>query len=48
MESVLEELVEAPVTRDQFFRTLNAMNNYHLITQEYVTKYTQKYVMKHN
>lgn len=48
MESVLEELVEAPVTRDQFFQTLNAMNNYHLITQEYVTKYTQKYVMKHN
>lgn len=48
MESVLEELLEAPVTREQFFRTLNAMNHYHLITQEYVTKYTQKYVMKHN
>ena len=48
LESVLEELLAAPITREEFFRTLNAMNHYHLITQEYVMKYTQRYVMKNN
>lgn len=48
LESILEELLAAPVTREEFFRSLNAMNHYHLITQEYVVKYTQKYVMKNN
>lgn len=48
LESVLEELLAAPITREEFFRTLNAMNHYHLITQDYVMKYTQKYVIKNN
>ena len=48
LESVLEELLAAPITREEFFRTLNAMNHYHLITQDYVMKYTKKYVIKNN
>lgn len=46
LDQVLDELLSAPITREEFFRTLNAMNHYHLITQDYVMKYTQRYVMK--
>lgn len=48
LEGVLDELLSVPITRTEFFRTLNAMSHYHLITQDYVMKYTRKYVMKHN
>ncbi len=46
MEGVLEELLLAPITADQFAKSLRDMSNYHLITMDYVTKYTQRYITK--
>jgi hypothetical protein len=46
MEGVLEELLVAPITGQEFSKSLRDMNRYHLITSEYVTKYTQIYTTK--
>jgi hypothetical protein len=46
MEEVLEELLVAPITGQEFSKSLRDMNRYHLITSEYVAKYTQRYITK--
>ena len=47
MEQVLQELITAPISSQQFAKSMRDMNRYHLITSEYVTKYTQIYITKH-
>lgn len=44
MEQVLDALLVAPVTGKEFAKSLRDMNRYHLITSDYVTKYTQIYI----
>ena len=44
MEGVLEELVKAPITAQQFAKTLRDLNQYHLITSDYITRYSQIYL----
>lgn len=46
MEKVLDELLTAPVTRQEFVKSLRDMGRYHLITSDYVTKYTQIYITR--
>jgi hypothetical protein len=46
MEEVLEALLTAPITGQEFSKSLHDMNRYHLITSEYVAKYTQIYITK--
>lgn len=46
MEGVLKELLSAPISANQFAKCLRDMSNYHLITSDYVTKYTQIYITK--
>lgn len=46
MEKVLNALLTAPITRQEFVKSLRDMSRYHLITSEYVTKYTQIYMTK--
>jgi hypothetical protein len=46
MEEVLEALLVAPITGKEFSKSLRDMNRYHLITSDYVTKYTQIYITK--
>lgn len=46
MEAVLAALLVAPITGQEFLKSLRDMNRYHLITSDYVTKYTQIYITK--
>lgn len=46
MERVLEALLTAPITGEEFIKSLRDMSRYHLTTSEYVTKYTQIYCKK--
>lgn len=44
MEKVLDALLTAPVTGREFLKSLRDMNRYHLITSDYLTKYSQIYI----
>ena len=44
MEKVLDELFEAPITGKEYIQCLRDLNKYHLITSDYVTRYTQNYM----
>lgn len=46
MEQVLETLLTAPITGEEFIKSLRDMSRYHLITSEYVARYTQIYCKK--
>lgn len=46
MEETLNQLLQAPISSAEFSKTLRDLNRYHLITSEYVTKYTQLYCTK--
>lgn len=46
LEVILEKLLIAPVTGQEFIKSLRDMNRYHLVTSDYVTKYTQRYQQK--
>lgn len=39
----LEALLTAPITGEEFVRTVSELNKYHLITRQNVAQYTQKY-----
>lgn len=39
----LDELLDSPVSGKEFVNTIYALNKYHLISQEFVVEYTQKY-----
>lgn len=43
VEITLEALLTAPISKEEFAQTLRELKKYHLITQQYVTEYTQKY-----
>ncbi len=46
MEKVLEELFEAPISGDEYMQCLRDLNKYHLITSDYVTRHSQRYIQK--
>lgn len=46
MEKVLDALLTAPISGQEFIKSLRDMNRYHLITSDYVTKYTQIYIKR--
>ena len=43
VEITLDALLTAPISGEEFVQTLRELKKYHLITQQYVTEYTQKY-----
>lgn len=44
MEKVLDEMYMAPISGKEFIQCLRELNKYHLITSDYVTKYSQNYI----
>lgn len=46
MEKVLDELFIAPISGKEFIQCLRDLNKYHLITSDYVTKYSENYMEK--
>lgn len=48
MEKVLDALLIAPITGREFLKTLRDLNRYHLITSEYLTKYSQIYITQNH